>query len=271
MKVPFTKMQGAANDFVLIDNRMLSIVLTPEQAIRICDRYRGVGAAGILLWEKSTTNLADWKWTFIQCDGDTAAMCGNGARCFGKFVHTNLQNQDDFTFETGAGIVSIAAAPNNYISVTLPNPKDVKLHDTIALSSNPATPVHFANTGVPHAILYVDDVNAIDVVSLGREVRYHNHYAPHGTNVNFVQIIGPNQLAVRSYERGVEVETLACGTGVAAAVITAARTHQFTSPVRVQVASGDELEITFDDDGTQFTNVHLIGPAEITFTGEIDV
>ncbi|EQC30434.1 diaminopimelate epimerase [Saprolegnia diclina VS20] len=271
MKVPFTKMQGAGNDFVLVDNRTRGLSLTPAQAIHICDRFRGVGAAGILLWEKSRTGVADWAWTFLQSDGDTADMCGNGARCFGRFVHDNVGNRDPFTFETGAGVVSVAAAPDNTIAIALPAPKDARFHEIIALQQSPTTSVHFANTGVPHAILFVPDVRAVDVQAVGREVRHHAHYAPRGTNVNFVQVLGHNRLAIRSYERGVEVETLACGTGVAAAVLVTARTHHFTSPVRVNVESGDCLEIRFEDDGATFSNVYLIGPAEQTFTGEIDL
>ncbi|OQS00662.1 diaminopimelate epimerase [Achlya hypogyna] len=271
MKVPFTKMQGAGNDFVLIDNRSLGLQLTAEQAIRICDRFRGVGAAGILLWEANSSGRADWAWTFLQSDGDTADMCGNGARCFGRFVHQCLGHNAPFTFETGAGVVAVAAAPNDEISIALPEPKDMLWNDTISLSTSTSTTVHFANTGVPHAVFFVPDVREIDVVVLGREVRNHAHYAPRGTNVNFVQVLGLNSLAIRSYERGVELETLACGTGVAAAVLIAARTHNFTSPVRVQVESGDCLEISFEDDGSNFSDVRLIGPAEIAFTGELEI
>ncbi|CAK4664697.1 hypothetical protein LEN26_021338 [Aphanomyces euteiches] len=265
MLVPFTKFNGAGNDFVLIDNRTLGLKITPEQAIRICHRQRGVGADGLLLLVDCTSGRADFAWQFIQCDGDTANMCGNGARCFVRFVHSLLGHTNPIKFETGAGVVS-AFSNGEVVSIQLPDPKHLILNESINLASGQHT-VHSVDTGVPHAVLFTKRVDNIDILAEGSEVRHHSHFAPRGTNVNFVQIIKLNHLRVRSFERGVEGETMACGTGVAAAALVASKIHGFTSPVTIQVESGATLTITFDG----FSNVWLAGPAKATFTGVIEL
>jgi diaminopimelate epimerase len=267
MELAFTKMNGAGNDFVLIDNRSGNIRLGTEQIVRICHRQRGVGADGILLLVPARKGQAEWAWDFYNSDGSTADMCGNGARCFARFIQKVTGAPTQTSFETGAGVIK-ATFDGALVTVNLTDPKDLRLAEKVALGGGPAE-IHSLNTGVPHAILYVADADKAMVQPLGAEIRYHQHFAPKGTNVNFVQLRGANSIRVRTYERGVEGETLACGTGVTAAALITARLNNFTSPVQVQVQGGDLLEVSFDRAGDAYKNVMLKGPADFVFEGRI--
>ncbi|HWF18792.1 MAG TPA: diaminopimelate epimerase [Verrucomicrobiae bacterium] len=269
MLLGFTKMNGAGNDFVLLDNRAQKIRLTPTQVVHICHRQRGVGADGVILLIPCASGKADWAWQFFNSDGSVAEMCGNGARCFARFVKKLTGAKDNLTFETGAGIIS-AEFHGDRVTVNLTQPKELQLEQKINLSTG-TQPVHSLNTGVPHAVLFVPDADQAMVQQLGPEIRRHSHFAPKGTNVNFVQRLGPGSIRVRTYERGVEGETLACGTGVTASALISARLHQFSSPVKVQVQSGDELEVSFQSSKEEFTDVRLTGPADFVFEGKIEV
>ena len=262
-------MNGAGNDFVLIDNRDRMISLTREQVVRICDRQRGVGADGLFMLMPSVSGKADWAWEFFNNDGSTADMCGNGARCFARFIQKSAGARDQTTFETGAGVIRADFAGDR-VTVNLTEPRDLRLNEPVSLTSGVES-IHSINTGVPHAVIFVEDADRAMVKGVGAEVRYHKHFAPKGTNVNFVQIKGPNSIRVRTYERGVEGETLACGTGVSASALIAAKLHHFTSPVTVQVQGGDLLEVAFDEKGDQFKDVRLTGPADFVFDGTIEV
>jgi len=269
MVLNFTKMNGAGNDFVLIDNRTAGIQLTPEQIIRLCDRHRGIGADGVILLVPSRSGKTDWAWDFYNSDGSAGEMCGNGSRCFGRFVQKVAGANGSFTFETGAGVIK-AELNGERVTVNLTAPKDLRLHEQVSLSTGTQT-IHSLNTGVPHAVLFVPDADKAMVTQLGSEIRRHAHFAPRGTNVNFVQVLGPNHIRVRTFERGVEGETLACGTGVSASAMISARVHKFTSPVKVQVQGGDMLEVGFRDDGSSFSAVQLTGPADFAFSGQIEI
>jgi diaminopimelate epimerase len=269
MNVRFIKMNGAGNDFVLIDNREQKVTLRPEDVVRICHRQRGVGADGILVLVPSRTGKADWAWDFYNSDGSTADMCGNGARCFARFVQKVAGTNGKTTFETGAGIIG-AQFKADRVKINLTEPKDLRLKEQVQLSTGPSE-IHSINTGVPHAILFVPAADKARVQNLGSEIRYHKHFAPKGTNVNFVQVLGPNRIRVRTYERGVEGETLACGTGVTAAALISSRVHGFQSPVQVQVQGGDILEVSFREESGAFKDVHLEGPADFVFEGEISI
>jgi diaminopimelate epimerase len=269
MLLNFTKMNGAGNDFVLIDNRERQVTLSRDQIRKICHRQTGVGADGILMLVPSRTGKADWAWDFFNSDGSTADMCGNGARCFARFVQHVAGTNGKTTFETGAGIIT-AEFENERVTVNLTEPHSLRLNDEVQLASGPAK-IHSLNTGVPHAVLFVPDADKAMVQNLGAEIRYHKHFAPKGTNANFVQVLGPNHIRVRTYERGVEGETLACGTGVSACAIIAAKLHNFTPPIKVQVQGGDTLEVDFREENAQFKNVRLTGPADFVFEGEIDL
>jgi len=259
-------MNGAGNDFILLDNRAGNIRLNRDQIIRLCDRHRGIGADGIIILVPSRSGNADWAWDFYNSDGSTGEMCGNGARCFARFVQQTVGLNRDFTFETEAGIIT-ATFNGERATVNLTKPKDLKLNQTVSLSTGNST-IHSLNTGVPHAVLYVPDADKAMVTSLGSEIRRHAHFGPRGTNVNFVQVLGPNHIRVRTFERGVEGETLACGTGVCASAMISARVHRFTSPVNVQVQGGDTLEVSFKDNG-EFEDIRLSGPADFVFAGQV--
>ena len=269
MTLLFTKMNGAGNDFVLIDNRTRTIQFSKAQIIQLCHRQRGIGADGVMLLIPCTSGKADWAWQFYNSDGSTAEMCGNGARCFARFVQKITGSTETTTFETEAGVIK-ATYQGERVSINLTAPKDLQLHSQILLSQEVHT-IHSLNTGVPHAIMFVADADAAMVQLLGAEIRYHTHFAPRGTNVNFVQLRGGNSIRVRTYERGVEGETLACGTGVTASALIASRLHQLTSPVQVQVQGGDLLEVRFEEKDGNFSNVSLSGPADFTFEGSIEI
>ena len=269
MVLEFTKMNGAGNDFVLVDNRARTANLTRDQIVRLCDRHRGIGADGLLSLVPSASGKADWAWDFYNSDGSPGDMCGNGARCFARFVQKLIGAKGDFTFETGAGIIK-ASFRGERVTVNLTPPKDLRLSEQVSLSNGVQT-IHSINTGVPHSVLFVPDADKAMVQQLGPEIRHHRHFSPKGTNVNFVQVLGPDHIRVRTFERGVEGETLACGTGVSAAALISSRIHKFGSPVKVQVQGGDQLEVSFEDNNGAFSDVRLTGPAEFVFEGEIDV
>jgi diaminopimelate epimerase len=262
-------MNGAGNDFVLLDNRAQRIRLTRDQIVRLCDRHRGVGADGLLILVPSRTGKADWAWDFYNSDGSTGEMCGNGARCFARFVQKTVGLNTGFKFETEAGIIT-ASLDGERVTVNLTKPSGLKLGEQVRLSTGETT-IHSLDTGVPHAVLYVPDADKAMVQSLGPEIRRHPQFGPRGTNVNFVQVLGPNHIRVRTFERGVEGETLACGTGVCASAMISARVHNFASPVKVQVQGGDTLEVSFTDRDGAFDEVHLTGPAQFVFAGRIEV
>lgn len=269
MLLDFTKMNGAGNDFIFLDNRAGKIQLTRQQVVRLCDRHRGVGADGLMLLVPSRTGKADWAWDFYNSDGSTGEMCGNGARCFGRFVQKQVGVTGSFTFETGAGVIT-AALNGDRVTVNLTKPRDLRLNEPVKLTTGTET-IHSLNTGVPHAVLYVPDADQAMVMTLGPEIRRHAHFGPRGTNVNFVQVLGPNHIRVRTFERGVEGETLACGTGVCASAMVSARVHNFASPVKVQVKGGDTLEVSFRDSASEFDDVRLTGPADFVFEGRVEI
>ena len=269
MTLAFTKMNGAGNDFVLLDNRTRSLRLATAQIVRLCDRHRGVGADGVLLLVPSTTGRADWAWDFFNSDGSIAEMCGNGARCFARFIQRATGATGRITFETIAGVIT-AELHGDRVTVNLTAPQALRLHESVPLRDGPA-PVHSVDTGVPHTVLFVPDADLAMVETLGAELRHHPHFAPRGANVDFVQVLAPNSIRVRTYERGVEGETLACGTGVVASALIAARVHGFTSPVQVRVQGGDTLAVAFQSHADGFSDVRLSGPAEFVFDGEIEL
>jgi len=266
MELRFWKMNGAGNDFILFDNRKGSVKLEPALVRRLCDRHRGVGADGVIALRECESGRADWAWEFYNSDGSSGEMCGNGARCFARYVQrVTGWDRPVLRFETLAGVVE-ARYEGEQVTVRLTPPTDLRLHLSLALGTGPVE-LHAINTGVPHAVLFVPDADQAAVGRLGPEIRWHSAFAPRGTNVNFVQVIEPGRIRVRTYERGVEGETLACGTGVTASALIAALLHQFSSPVEVRVQGGDSLRVSFRRQGDRFEEVHLTGPAEFVFEG----
>jgi diaminopimelate epimerase len=266
--VHFTKMNGAGNDFVMIDNREDKIKLQPKQIAQICDRHRGVGADGILLLEQAK-NGADFRMRYYNADGGEAEMCGNGARCFARFANKIAGTREKFSFETPAGVIG-AKLHGELVTLNMSDPTDLRLSVPLTIDGEEAT-IHCVNSGVPHVVVPVARVDVVHVNTQGAAIRRHKMFSPKGTNVNFIEKQGPKKIVIRTYERGVEDETLACGTGVVASALVFAATENVSGPIGVTVRGGDELQVGFDKAGDQFRNVTLTGPAEFVFEGTIEI
>lgn len=264
----FTKMNGAGNDFILLDNRTAEIQLNSEQIARLCDRHRGIGADGILLLEKPS-NHADFRMRYFNADGGEAEMCGNGARCFARFASKMTGTEGKISFETPAGVIS-AQLNAALVTLQMTEPTDLRLNICLPIAAETKT-VHFVNSGVPHVVVPVAQTGEVDVLREGSAIRYHQMFSPKGANVNFIEKRGADEIAVRTYERGVEGETLACGTGVVASALIFAATENGTGPVSVIARGGDKLQVGFKKTGARFTNVSLTGPAEFVFEGTIKI
>ncbi len=264
----FTKMNGAGNDFILIDNRAGDVHLDRSQIAHLCDRHRGVGADGILLLEKAS-NHADFRMRYFNADGGEAEMCGNGARCFARYANKVAGAQREISFETPAGVIS-AELMGDLVTLRMTEPTDLRLDIKLPVESENKA-VHFINSGVPHVVIPVARIDDLDVRREGSAIRYHKMFSPPGANVNFIEKRGPKKIGVRTYERGVEDETLACGTGVVASALIFAATENTDGPITVIARGGDELQAGFEKSGNQFRNVTLTGPAEFVFEGTVEI
>ena len=264
----FTKMNGAGNDFVLIDNRAGEVNLTSQQIARICDRHRGIGADGILLLE-AATNGADFRMRYYNRDGGEAEMCGNGARCFARFVERETGAGDSISFETPAGVIG-ARLQGDVVRLTMSEPRDERFDLKISAGDR-IWRGHFINSGVPHVVVPVSTVEKVDVNGEGAIIRQHPMFAPAGANVNFLEKQGERAIAIRTYERGVENETLACGTGVVASALVFAATERMDGPITVRVRGGSDLSVDFQREANRFHDVTLTGPAEFVFEGTIEI
>ena len=265
--ITFSKMSGSGNDFIVIDNRNQCVddIDMSQFITSVCRRKMSVGADGLILIELS--DKADFRWRFYNSDGSRAEMCGNGARCAARFAYVNGISGENLTFETDAGIVSGQVSADR-AKVKMPDPTDLCLDYSIDLATGPLA-VSSINTGVPHVVIMQDDIEAVDVFGLGREIRNHEAFAPAGTNVNFICQQGPGRLAIRTYERGVEDETLACGTGSIASALVCAIKLNWTSPINLLTRSNEFLTIHFSGDGGIFSNVYLEGDARIIYTAQL--
>jgi diaminopimelate epimerase len=275
MLLQFFKMNGAGNDFIIVDNRDLSLSkeLDTDTIAALCDRHRGIGADGLLAVEPARKG-ADFRFRYYNADGGEAEMCGNGARCFGRFTaHLGEIILKKVTFETIAGTLT-AEMIGEDVRIAMSEPKDLKLN-TSAKTPDFDAALHFINTGVPHVVTFVANADALDefdVFTHGGAIRNHQAFAPAGTNVNFATVISPGHISIRTFERGVEDETLACGTGMVACALIHHLLTGATSPIKVDVEGGDTLEIGFEKNSEQeFKNVTLTGPADFVFEGEIDI
>jgi diaminopimelate epimerase len=265
--LPFVKMTGAGNDFVVIDNRDLRNTLTAEQIGWLCDRHFGIGADGLLAVELTDSPDADFRMRYYNADGGEAEMCGNGARCFARFVHPLRRiNYEQVRFLTAAGLIS-ADYVGEDVRINLTAPTEIKTHQRADFGSGEIE-YHFINTGVPHVVVHVPDADEALVFAHGRAIRQSSIF-PRGTNVNFVEVTPSNELIVRTYERGVEAETLACGTGVVASALLTSRVHHLALPLCVKVRAGDVLTVDAQVDGDGYRAVTLTGPALEVFSGEI--
>lgn len=264
----FIKMNGAGNDFVMVDNRGGDIHLEPEQISRICDRHRGVGADGVLLLEKAA-NGADFRMRYYNSDGGEAEMCGNGARCFARFANKVAGTKEQISFETPAGVIG-AELHGELVTLQMSEPRDLRLNLSPAGITGYKA-IHFINSGVPHVVIPVSRIEDVDVHRDGAAIRRHDMFSPKGANVNFIEKRGGQKIAIRTYERGVEAETLACGTGVVASALIFAETEKTGGPIAVLVRGGSELTVDFKKKGEQFKAVTLTGPAEFVFEGTIEL
>ena len=264
--INFYKMSGSGNDFIIIDNRN-NIVDESDLSnfiVNVCRRKMSVGADGVILVEN--TGNADFKWRFFNSDGSVAEMCGNGARCVARFAYLNNIAGSNMSFETLAGLVK-AEVIEERVKVKMTDPFDLETDVTIELK-NGLTSIYSINTGVPHVVMVKNSIDDIDIVKIGREIRYHDRFSPAGTNVNFVCHIKDNTIAIRTYERGVEDETLACGTGAAASAIVMAHKMKLDSPLSVLTRSGEYLNIFFKEKEGQYYDIYLEGDARIIYKAQ---
>ncbi len=267
-------MNGAGNDFVVLDNRSGQLRLDAKAIALLCDRHRGVGADGVLIVETAATEpRADFRMRYHNADGGEAEMCGNGARCFARFAARLLDETPEVTtFQTLAGVIR-AQIEGERVRLDMSVPTDGANLGALTLDDGAVIPrAYFLNTGVPHVVVPVDDVKTFDVHPSGRSIRHHDRFAPRGTNANFIQSVSPEKIILRTYERGVEGETLACGTGATASALIHADLNavEGAGAISVEVRSGDTLQIGFDRTGPlTFKNVTLAGPADFVFSGEI--
>ncbi len=239
----FVKMQASGNDFILINNfeGRVSPEEAPLFAQRLCRRRISVGADGLILIEPPKRPENAFSWRFYNADGSEAEMCGNGGRCAARFAVEEGLCGPRLSFETLAGEIR-AEVRGDRVKVELTPPRDLTLDLDLALEGQ-VLRVHFVNTGVPHVVVFVEDLESVPVAELGRRIRFHEKFSPAGTNVNFVKVLPKGGLAVRTYERGVEGETLACGTGASAAAYVAVKLGLATAPVPVLTRGGETLHI----------------------------
>ena len=265
-KLTFYKMSGSGNDFVLIDNRGGLLDQEPHGfARKICHRQLSVGADGLILIEPS--EASDFKMRMFNADGSEAEMCGNGGRCVARLAYLLGIAKEEMIFETLAGLIR-AEVRGSRVKLQMVKPHSLHLNLEVTVDHTPFT-VHRINTGVPHAVLFVEDLETAPVVELGRKLRYHEAFQPAGTNVDFVKVLSPQELQIRTYERGVEDETLACGTGVVASALVAAASGKAAFPVRVGVRSGEVLTVYFEKRDGNFEEVFFEGEVRLIYQGEL--
>ncbi len=267
-KLHFIKMNGAGNDFVMLDNRAGDLRLTGEQIARLCDRHRGIGADGVLMLEPAS-NGADFRMRYYNADGGEAEMCGNGARCFARYTNRLAGPLTKLTFETPAGVIA-AALQDEAVTLQMSEPKDLQLNLRLSIPGQEVI-CHYVDSGVPHVVVPVASVADVDVRELGAALRRHPQFAPRGANVNFLERRSQKSISIRTYERGVENETLACGTGVVASAIIFAALQDVDGPIQVLVRGGDELSVNFHRSAQEITGVTLSGPADFVFEGMVEL
>lgn len=261
MKIKFSKYQGTGNDFVVLDNRNgLYSGITNAQVKLLCDRKFGIGADGLMLLNNHADY--DFEMVYYNADGNEGSMCGNGGRCLVKFAYHSGIVEQAYRFIATDGAHEAEIDIKGLVKLKMKDVSNIQAEDDYSL----------LNTGSPHYVTLVQDIKDIDVYEEGRKIRYSKPFAKEGVNVNFVEALDDDTIYVRTYERGVEDETLSCGTGVTAAALVSAHNANGFNGVNV-VTPGGELSVEFSvgEDGESFTNIWLIGPAELVFKGEIEI
>ena len=270
MHISFTKVQASGNDFIILDNRdnALGEKITDfaNFAKHICKRKYSVGADGLLVLEDS--KLADFKMRIFNPDGSEVGMCGNGVRSSAVYASLKKWQDSPMKIETGAGILE-AEVKDELVKIKMTPPKDVKLGLNVGIGKTIMN-VHTVNTGVPHAVHFVEDIKSYPVKKVGSKIRHHKLFEPEGTNADFVEIPDKSTIIVRTYERGVEDETLACGTGVVASAIISHLVNGVEEPVRAITKSKEVLKIYFRKEHKCFFDVYLEGKAHIIFNGGLN-
>ncbi len=269
--VTFSKMSGTGNDFIVIDHRrpLLDRSEFAAFARAVCRRKFSVGADGLILIENCDT--ADFQWRFYNADGSEAEMCGNGARCAARFARENKITPAKMRFLTIAGEIE-AEVKGELVKLAMTRPTDISLSPLQLVLGGGPREIYAINTGVPHAVCFVEDNHQTPVKEWGRVVRFHDSYQPAGTNANFVRITGPDALHVRTYERGVEDETMACGTGAVASAVMAGLLGRVTSPVKVTTSGGEILTVYFtikNQGPVELEKIYLEGPAHFIYEGKL--
>ncbi|MHB1146937.1 MAG: diaminopimelate epimerase [Lutibacter sp.] len=259
MEIHFYKYQGAGNDFIMVDNRSLVFPKNNVELIhKLCDRRFGIGADGLILLESS--EKLDFTMVYFNADGKEGSMCGNGGRCIVAFAKKLDIIKNEGTFEASDGL-HFANHENDLVNLQMADVENIEIYNTHT----------FLNTGSPHHVNFCNAVAPLNVTKLGSKIRYGAPYFEAGTNVNFVEQLSENSFKVRTYERGVEDETLACGTGVTAVAIAANKSNR-TNEERIYIeVLGGNLEVSFKREGDSYKNVFLKGPAQFVYEGKIIV
>ena len=265
--IPFYKMSGSGNDFIIIDNRQPKFgeADLKQLIVGACQRKMSAGADGLILVEDAQG--VDFKWRYYNSDGSRAEMCGNGARCVSRFAYLEGIAGKTLSFSTDAGIIS-GTVNGKKVKIKMTDPTNLGDEASLDLAGTRLA-YRSIDTGVPHVVIEVEDLEGVDVVGMGRKVRNHPAFAPNGTNVNFIRMENDGTLGIRTYERGVEGETLACGTGNVAAALISSLRHGLPSPVRLLTRSGEYLSIYFEKESDTFTEVYLEGDARVIYKGEL--
>lgn len=259
MQINFSKYQGTGNDFILIDNRKGDILLTNKQVAKFCNRRFGIGADGLMLVEMEPGY--DFKMVYYNSDGNQSTMCGNGGRCITKFVHDIGVHLDKYTFLAVDGLHESWIDDKQTVYLKMKDVFDVEHHNGHDV----------LDTGSPHFVKHVQDLNNVNVAQEGKQIRHLEKYKKQGINVNFVEILSSDRIFVRTYERGVEDETYSCGTGVTAAAIVNAHNDNGFNHIDVQTIGG-KLFVEFEKiDDEHFENIWLCGPAIKVFDGILNV
>ncbi len=269
-KIRFTKMHGAGNDFVLVDDRDGSFPERGNLIAAMAADHTGISCEGVIFVQCSAK--ADFRMTFYNPDGTEAELCGNGARCVAAFAkRIGAVKANAMTFDTGAGLVDAEIVDEGLVKVWMPEPTNRRYGMVVERDGD--TPVNgdYLVVGVPHFIVPVPNVAKVDVVREGRALRLSPVFAPSGTNVDFVQYIAPSKAIIRTYERGVEAESGACGTGAVAAAVAGMEAHGMSLPMHVRSSQGYDLAVEGDYRQSQGTGFVLTGPVRTVFEGEMDL
>ncbi|MBI3318187.1 MAG: diaminopimelate epimerase [Candidatus Omnitrophica bacterium] len=266
-ELPFVKVAGCGNDFILLDRRKVPAPVDFQALARKwCSRQKGIGADGVLLLLPS--RRGDARMRIFNPDGSEAEMCGNGLRCVAWYLHEMNGKAASFTVETKAGLLRSEVVGEERVRVTLTPPKALRLGLQVAWKGGRLA-LHAVQSGVPHAVLLTTRLKEAEVERLGPFLRFHKLFRPQGTNVNFVQIRSPHRIEIRTYERGVEKETLACGTGAVASVVIGNSLGRLKPPVAVLTASGELLRVDFQERKRPWEDLTLEGPARVIFEGKV--